>query len=145
MTKCPRCGYDNPEGAKYCINCGYKLARDEERLEGLGLLLIASGVYLLLAALFEPLLRYFPAVVLAYLITFVLGVVSGYMFYSGRVSWASLAVGVAAIAIGLVSSGWAFMVGLALKGIFGPGWVLFLIALVKLAADRRRIASTIKG
>ena len=32
VKKCPKCGYENPVNAKYCLNCGYKFpeARAEE-------------------------------------------------------------------------------------------------------------------
>jgi uncharacterized OB-fold protein len=26
-VRCPQCGYVNPPGAKFCINCGYMLGR----------------------------------------------------------------------------------------------------------------------
>ena len=33
--KCPRCGYENPPEAKYCLNCGFRLVSEERvRFEG---------------------------------------------------------------------------------------------------------------
>ncbi|MGH3066188.1 MAG: zinc-ribbon domain-containing protein, partial [Gaiellaceae bacterium] len=34
MPVCPSCGHDNPEGAKFCLECGYSFAapaREEQR------------------------------------------------------------------------------------------------------------------
>lgn len=29
LVKCPKCGFENPEIAKFCINCGFKLIKEE--------------------------------------------------------------------------------------------------------------------
>ncbi|MFP3166644.1 MAG: zinc ribbon domain-containing protein [Nitrososphaeria archaeon] len=69
MTKCPKCGYDNPMEAKYCLNCGFKLAQEEKyKLEAEGMLLIASGIILLLTLLFNALIKILPLLSLIYLV-----------------------------------------------------------------------------
>jgi len=57
LVKCPKCGYENPDGAKFCANCGYRLDRPRaEDLEALGLLLVSGGMLFLLTLVFNSIL-----------------------------------------------------------------------------------------
>ncbi|MFP3213591.1 MAG: zinc-ribbon domain-containing protein, partial [Nitrososphaeria archaeon] len=84
MTKCPKCGYENPPEAKYCLNCGYKLVQEErERFEGSGLLLLTSGIILIVTFLFNALLRVFSLLAIIYVIFGITSIYSGYRLYRG--------------------------------------------------------------
>jgi len=43
---CPKCGYENPPEAKFCINCGYKFPEYKEAMDkyGLSTYLYVSGI-----------------------------------------------------------------------------------------------------
>ncbi len=141
MTKCPRCGYENPPEAKYCLNCGYRLIQEErQRLEGSGLLLLTSGIILIVTFLFNALLRVFPSLELIYIIFGITSVYSGYRLYRGAGSLADLIVATLSVIFGFAGTLFLYLYGLAFKGLVTPDWIIYLVAAVKLFSDRKKLA-----
>jgi len=137
LVKCPKCGYENPDGAKFCANCGYRLDRPRaDGHEALGLLLVSGGMLLLLTLVFNSILRIVVYAAALYLIAGLLGIYGGYELYRGRVGAAPLAASAASIALGLASTLFTFALGLPLKGIVPPDWIIFLVAAWKLLSER---------
>ncbi len=146
MTKCPKCGYENPPEAKYCINCGYRLFQEEiERLEGSGLLLLTSGIIMIVTFLFNALLRVFPLLELIYIIFGVASIYSGYRLYRGVRSPADVMIASLSIIFGFAGTLLLYLYGLALKGLVTPDWIIYLVAAIKLYNDRQKIGSSLKS
>ena len=140
MTKCPKCGYDNPPDAKYCLNCGYKLMREENvKLEAEGLLLISSGIILLLTLLFNGLMRIVPSLALVYLIFGITSIYSGLRLYSGSASLLNIIIATLSIVFGFAGTFFLYLLGLPLKGLVSPDWVIYIVTAFKLLSDRKKL------
>jgi hypothetical protein len=74
-----------------------------------------------------------------YLISGLLGLYAGYEFYIGKVSKYLKFVSALAIIIGLASTFILFLIGLEIRGIIGPAWVIFLINAWMLWKERTRL------
>ncbi|MFP3132980.1 MAG: zinc-ribbon domain-containing protein [Nitrososphaeria archaeon] len=145
MTKCPKCGYENPPEAKYCLNCGYKLVQEErERFEGSGLLLITSGTILIVTFLFNALLRVFSLLAIIYVIFGITSIYSGYRLYRGPSSLADLILASVSIIFGFSGTLFLYIIGLAFKGLVTPDWIIYLIATIKLLTDRKKLKNALK-
>ncbi len=145
MTKCPKCGFENPPEAKYCLNCGYRLVQEErERFEGSGLLLLTSGIMLIVTFLFNALLRVFPAMAIIYVVFGITSIYSGYRLYRGTRSLADVIVASVSIIFGFAGTLFLYLYGLAFKGLVTPDWIIYLVAAVKLFADRKKLANAVK-
>jgi len=145
MTKCPKCGYENPPEAKYCLNCGYRLVQEErERFEGSGLLLLTSGIILILTFLFNALLRVFPSLAIIYVMFGITSIYSGYRLYRGTNSLADLIIASVSIIFGFAGTLFLYLIGLAFKGLVTPDWIIYLVVVVKLFADRKKLANAVK-
>ncbi|MGC9208742.1 MAG: zinc ribbon domain-containing protein [Nitrososphaeria archaeon] len=137
--KCPRCGYENPPEAKYCLNCGFRLVSEERvRFEGEGLLLVSGGLISLLVMLFNTLLHLFISLTLAYLVLVLTSLYSGLRLYRGSVSLAVIALSSVSIIIGFSVGMFLYLLGLGLKGLVSPDWVIYLLAAYKMYADRKK-------
>ncbi len=140
MTKCPKCGYENPPDAKYCLNCGYRLIHEETvKLEAEGVLLIASGIILLLTLMFNALMRVVPALVIVYLVFGITSVYSGAKLYSGSISLFNVVLATLSIIFGFAGCFFLYLLGLSLKGLVSPDWVIYVIAAYKLLSDRNKL------
>ncbi len=140
MTKCPKCGFENPPDAKYCLNCGYRLIQEENvKLEAEGIILISSGVILLLTLLFNALMRIVPALALVYLIFGLTSIYSGVKLYSGSSTLLNILIATLSIIFGFAGSFFLYLLGLPLKGLVSPDWILYLTAALKMFADRKKL------
>jgi hypothetical protein len=137
---CPKCGAKNPEGAKFCNNCGTRLQLAvKSNFEGLAYLHLATALYVLLSVAFNALVRASPLFLGLYVVAGVLGMCVAYALSTGKVrSWIKPASLVAIIA-GLTGTTFMFIIGLEIKGVIGPAWVLFLATAWKLWKDRVRV------
>ena len=145
MAKCPKCGYENPPEAKYCLNCGYKLVQEErERFEGSGLLLLTSGTILIVTFLFNSLLRVFSLLAIIYVIFGITSIYSGYRLYRGTSSLADLILASVSIIFGFAGTLFLYIIGLAFKGLVTPDWIIYLIVIVKLLTDRKKLKNALK-
>jgi hypothetical protein len=139
--KCKKCGYENPTNLKFCGNCGAKLGAVAitPKFEGLALLHITASVYLLISLTFNALVQASLIFTIPYVASALLGLYAGYEFYIGKVQkWLKI-VSALAIIIGLVSTSTLFWIGLDIRGVIGPAWVIFLINAWMLWKERAKL------
>ncbi len=148
--KCKKCGFENPEGLKFCGNCGAKISAIVEvhKFEGLALLHITASVYLLISIIssYNLLSVFSNALVgerntfmILYFVSALLGLYAGYEFYIGKISKYLKIISALAIIIGLVSTSLLFWAGLVVMGVIGPAWIIFLINAWMLWKERKRL------
>jgi hypothetical protein len=141
-VKCAKCGFENLANASFCSGCGARLkpfpAEVRGRLEALSLLLLVGSAYLVVSLAVNVI---FQVVIFAILsiVSVVFGVYASYGLYRGRFGRGVLASSVVAVAFGFAVTFLVFWMGLDVKGVFGPGWVIFLVAGWKLLKDRHVI------
>jgi hypothetical protein len=141
MVRCGKCGFENPPDLKFCGNCGasFSVVLETPRFEGLALLHIAGSLYLLLSLAFNALVQASPAFIILHASSALLGLYAGYRFYTGRASKYLKIVSPLAIALGLTSTSILFLLGLAIRGVIGPAWIIFLVNAWALWRDRRKL------
>lgn len=125
MVKCKRCNFDNPEGLKFCGNCGAKLLEKDSiapiSLLTLAYLHIVGGAYLIL--LIIPL---FTLISILATIPFVAGFLNlyiGWKFYLGKVPKMAWLISLIAIILGLSFTLWIYTI---------PAWIIFIINFIAL-------------
>ena len=141
MVKCEKCGFDNPSNVKFCGNCGARLsiATITPKFEGLALLHITGSAYLIISLIFNALVQASMIFFIPYIISGLLGLYAGYEFYLGKVSKYLKFVSALAIILGLASTFLLFWIGLGVRGVIGPAWIIFLINLLMLWKERARL------
>jgi hypothetical protein len=141
MVSCEKCGFENPPGLKFCGNCGARLSSSLEiaRFEGLALLHIAGSLYLLLSLASNALVQASPAFITLHASSALLGLYAGYRLYTGRAGKYLKIVSPLAIALGLASTLTLFLLGLTIRGVVGPAWIIFLVNAWALWRDRRKL------
>jgi hypothetical protein len=149
-VKCLKCGFENLPGAKYCSNCGEKLVAPVPvqafgGLEGLFILHLVGSLYVLTSLVFNAVVRASLFLAIPYLASGVLGLFSAWTFQgwsSGRSRgwrrWVKL-VSATSIALGFGGTLALFLIGLELKGVVGPAWLIFLINARELWKNRFRV------
>jgi uncharacterized protein (DUF983 family) len=149
-VKCLKCGFENFPGAKYCSNCGEKLAapvsvKALEGLEDLFTLHLVGSLYVLTSLVFNAVVRASLFLAIPYLASGVLGLVSAWTLHSlssGKSHrwrrWVKLASAMS-IALGLAGTLTLFLIGLGLRGIVGPAWLIFVINAWKLWKNRSKL------
>jgi len=141
LVKCEKCGFDNPSNVKFCGNCGARLSVTAitPKFEGLALLHITGSAYLIISLIFNALVQASLIFLIPYIISALLGLYAGYEFYIGKVSKYLKFVSALAIILGLVSTFLLFWIGLGVRGVIGPAWVIFLINAWMLWKERARL------
>lgn len=128
--RCPKCGFMNGGGIKFCGNCGGELrtAIRTDYVEALAVLHITSSLYVLVTlgsnySVLGSLLLLIP-----YAVVGVAGLYVGYEIHRGSGgTWVKVASAIT-IAIGLAATSFLYVVGLVYGGgLIGPAWVLFLV------------------
>ena len=144
---CGKCGFVNPSGAKFCLDCGKRVVvsvRSAGGLESLSLLHLVGSVYILVSILFNEVYRLEPVFLGAFLVVGFLGLVAAYGFYA----WSRItvkmrrlvkAVSLVTIALGFSVTFMLFYLGLGVSGVIGPVWVVFVVAGWKLWVDRKKL------
>jgi hypothetical protein len=144
---CGKCGFKNPSGAKYCLNCGKKLGVSLESgstgFDGLFLLHLTGSVYVLISIIFNELVRLTILFLVPYLVVGFLGLAAAYEFHN----WSNVkrkrlvkSISLLAIALGFAATFILFLLGLGVHGVIGPAWVIFLVNGWKLWKDRQRLS-----
>ena len=143
---CGNCGFRNPAGAKFCLNCGKSLAisalSPSQGFDGLSLLHFTGSIYVLVSLMFNELYRWSPIFLGLFLAVGFLGLGAAYGFYAWqKVTQRKLvqAVSAVTIALGFASTFILFYLGLGVSGVVGPAWVIFVVTGWKLWADRNRL------
>lgn len=128
--KCAQCGFENPSNVRFCGNCGAKLeiGAYSSGLQGLALLMMTGGAYLLVSLLLNALVQSTLVFFIPYLASSLLGLYTGYQFYTGRTSRLLKRLSALAIVLALFSTGLLFLIGLGVRGVIGPVWIIFAVA-----------------
>jgi hypothetical protein len=140
-VKCRRCGFENPSSFKFCGNCGGKLVEMEvaPRFEGLALLHITASIYLIISLIFNTLVQASLVFAIPYTLSALMGLYAGYQFYLGKTGKYLKIVSLLAIMLGLASTFILFLIGLGIRGVIGPAWIIFLVNAWILWRERRRL------
>jgi hypothetical protein len=114
-------------------------AEAKGRFEALSLLLLVGSAYLIVSLAVDMIYQVMVFAILA-IVSVVSGVYAGYGLYRGRLGRGVLASSVVAVAVGFAVTFLVFWMGLDVKGVFGPGWVIFAVAAWKLWRDKKAAA-----
>lgn len=109
--------------------------------EALEFLHATGSAYILVSAAFNFLVKSVYALLTFYITSGIVGLCAALMLHERRSDDLARFLSVAAMLGGVMATGWVWYIGLAsASGIFGPGWVIFLITAWKLwqATPRRR-------
>ncbi len=137
--RCPKCGFENASGIKFCGNCGAELKVDVRSgyVEALAWLQIATSLYFLVSLAFNTIVQHFSFFLLSYSVVGLAGIYIGVQLHRGEGgTWLKVASGIA-IAIGTAASTYLFALGLTVGGVVGPAWVLFLVCAGLLWVSRK--------
>ena len=140
--KCAKCGFENLANASFCSGCGARLkpfpAELRGRFEALSLLLLVGSAYLVVSLAVNVIFQVTVFAILS-IVSVVFGVYACYGLYRGRFGRGVFASSIVAVTFGFAVTFLVFWIGLDVKGVFGPGWVIFLVAGWKLWKDRHVI------
>jgi len=138
-VKCAKCGFENFANASFCSGCGARLKPLPAKaggFEALTLLLLVGSAYLIVSLAFNVIYQVTLFAILS-IVSVVFGVYATYELYHGRFAGRVLASSALAVVFGFAVTFLVFLMGLDVKGVFGPGWVIFLAAGWKLWKDRK--------
>jgi hypothetical protein len=68
-----------------------------------------------------------------------MGLYAGYQFYLGKTGKYLKIISLLAIMLGLASTFILFLIGLGIRGVIGPAWIIFLVNAWILWRERRRL------
>ena len=146
VIPCGKCGFRNPAGAKFCLNCGKSLATSamlpSAGFDALSLLHFTGSIYILISLVFNELYRTSLVFLALFLAVAIMGMGSAYEFYVWlKVTRRKLvqATSAVTIALGFSVTFVLFYLGLNVSGIVGPAWVIFAVTGWKLWADRTKL------
>jgi hypothetical protein len=135
-VKCGKCGSQNPTNLKFCGNCGSRIKQAwlgseflATRFEALALLHVTGSIYLLISLIVNALVQATYLFYVPYAIAALLGLYAGYGFYEGKLNRNVRVASITSNLVGLVSTFLLFVVGLEVRGVVGPAWVIFGITL----------------
>lgn len=145
--KCPKCNFDNLPNSKYCSNCGARLtpisiSEVKNKFEALYLLLITGLAYLIISLAVNAIMQIITFA-LPTIISIILGLYSGYMLYKGKFGKGPFTSLIISVTIAFIITMIIFYLGLGIRGVFGPGWVIFLTIIWKLWKDREILKNII--
>ena len=139
-VECAKCGFENLANASFCSGCGAGLkplpAEAKGRFEALSLLLLVGSAYLIVSLAVDMVYQVMVFAIVS-MVSVVFGVYAGYELYRGRFGRWVLASSAVAVASGFAVTFLVFWMGLDVKGVFGPGWVIFAVAAWKLWRDKK--------
>jgi hypothetical protein len=142
-VKCAKCGFENLANASFCSGCGARLkplpAEFKGRFEALSLLLLVGSAYLIVSLIFNVIYQVAIFAILS-IVSVVFGVYACYGLYRGRFGRGVLASSIVAVAFGFAVTFLVFLMGLDVKGVFGPGWIIYAATAWKLWRDRKALA-----
>ena len=137
--KCPKCGNTNPAAAEFCFRCGARLRRGVGNLDGLVVIYLVGALYVLISLLFNSIVQASYPILVSYAVTGVLGLYMAYVFHGGAVRPWTKYLALVVPVLGIAGTGFLFFIGLSLRGIVGPAWIIFVLMLWKIWGDRQSI------
>ncbi|MEM2029447.1 MAG: zinc ribbon domain-containing protein [Candidatus Bathyarchaeia archaeon] len=140
-VKCAKCGFENLVNASFCSGCGARLkplpVEAKGRFDALCLLLFVGSTYLAVSLIFNVIYQVMIFAVPS-LVSILLGVYACYRLYRGRFGRWVFVSSIVAVALGLGITFIVFLMGLNIRGVFGPGWVIYAAAAWRLWKDSKR-------
>jgi hypothetical protein len=141
---CPRCGFKNLSGAKFCSSCGLSFKPTlKGRFDGSVALLLAGSFYLLISLLFNAIIQQVWYFAVPAAVSGLLGLYAANQMYKGQMKAATFAIALTSVVIGFAVTLIVFLIGLGIQGVFGPAWIIF--ALTGYWLYRSRSSSGIQG
>ncbi|HVP23011.1 MAG TPA: zinc ribbon domain-containing protein [Conexivisphaerales archaeon] len=140
--RCPKCGFMNGPGIKFCGNCGadLKVSLRTNYVEALAASHLTASVYVLLTLAFNY--RAFssiPLLLSLYALAGIAGLYIGLQFHRGLGGlWLKVASAIT-IAIGLAGTLLLFFLSISLNWLTSPSWVLFVACGVLLFLSRKSL------
>jgi uncharacterized protein (DUF983 family) len=137
---CPKCEAMNSDTAKFCNTCGAQLqVTAVSGVEGLVSLHVVVTLYVFISLVVNALIQASLLFLSLYVVTGVLAIVGVSLLQMKRGRrWAKF-VSVAMIGVGLVGTFLFWLIGLAVSGVVGPAWVIFIVTIWQLWRDRRSL------
>ena len=102
----------------------------------MSLLLLVGSAYLVVSLIFNVIYQVMVFAIPS-IVSVILGIYACYELYRGKFGRGVVASSVVAVALGLGVTALVFWMGLDVKGVFGPGWVIYAVAAWKLWRDRK--------
>ena len=138
-VKCPRCGFENPAGMKFCGNCGAKLktAVIQPEFKALELLHVTGSIYLLVSLIFNSLVQASQMLTILYAASALLGLYAAYKLHRGDSDGSLKLASILASIIGLSATSFTFLIGLNVKGVIGPAWVIFAVTIYTFLREKQ--------
>jgi len=137
-VKCPRCGFENPASMKFCGNCGSNLKPtvSQPELKALELLHATGSIYLLVSVVFNSLVQASQMLTALYVASALLGLYVAYKLHRGNSDRNLKLASILASIIGLSVTSFTFLIGLNVKGVIGPAWVIFAVTIYTLLREK---------
>lgn len=111
---------------------------DGRASEALALLHTTGSVYVLVSSVFNFLVKSIYPLLAVYIASGIVGLCAAFMSNERRTEDMARFLSVVAVLGGLAATGWAFYIGLGIKGIVDPGWVIFLVTAQKLLQQTQK-------
>ena len=130
--KCSKCGFENLVNAVFCSGCGARLKSQQAELgknpfEALMLLLIVGSTYLAISLTVNAIYQVTLFAILS-IASIILGFSAAYELYRGRFRRLTILLSSLSMALGFTVTLIIFLLGLNIRGVFGPGWIIFAVA-----------------
>jgi ABC-type glycerol-3-phosphate transport system permease component len=130
--RCAKCGFENLPNASFCSGCGARLKLPQVelvrgRFEALTLLLVVGSIYLAVSLIVNVIYQVAIFAILS-VISIVLGLCTAYEFYRGKFRRLTIFLSSLSMALGFAVTFIIFLIGLNIRGVFGPGWIIFVAA-----------------
>jgi len=131
-VKCAKCGFENLPNANFCSGCGARIKPPQVelgrgRFEALTLLLIVGSIYLAVSLTVNAIYQVTFFAILS-IISIVFGFYAAYELYRGRIGRLTILLSSLSMALGFAVTFIIFLIGLNVRGVFGPGWIIFAVA-----------------
>jgi len=97
---------------------------------------------MILSVLFNELLKASPLFLGIYLATGTLAAYGAYSLNAKKIEWWTKIISLLMIILGLAGTTFMFIVGLRIKGVIGPAWILFLVVAWRLWRNRYIISKS---
>jgi len=93
---------------------------------------MTGSAYLLVSALLNSLVKSVHTLLIFYIASGIFGLCTAFMFHERGMDDLTRFLSMATVLGGLLATSWTYYLGLGMKGVVGPTWVIFLVAALRL-------------